>query len=85
MEALAGDLLVLQTEFFSALPFLGLYVAALLLEKELTKKFLIFLFCFLKHGQHCFIHLVDELCLTPVEDVSFACRHYDRKGMMVIM
>ena len=84
VEALAGDLLVLNTEFFSALSLLGLYVSTLLLQKELAKKFLIFLFCFLKHGQHCFIQLIDKLCLTPVEDVSFACRHYDRKGMVIM-
>ena len=84
VEALAGDLLILNAKFFLTFSFLRLYVPTLLLKKELNKKFLIFLFCFLKHGQHCFIQLIDKLCLTPVEDVSFACRHYDRKGMVIM-
>ena len=84
VEALAGDLLVLNAKFFPAFTLLRLYVSALLLEKELTKKFLIFLFCFLEHGQHCFVQFIDELCLTPVWDVSFTCWHYDRTAKVIM-
>ena len=84
MEALAGDLLVLDTEFLTALSLLRLYVTLMLLKKELTEKFLIFLFCFLEHGQHRFVQFVDKLCLTPVEDVSFTCRHYNSTARVII-
>ena len=84
MEALAGDLLVLDTKLFPAFPLRRLYVTLMLLKKQLTKKFLIFLFCFLEHGQHCFVQFIDELCLTPVVDVSFACRHYNRTAKVII-
>ena len=84
MEALAGDLLVLDTEFLTALSLLRLNVSLMLLKKELTEKFLIFLFCFLEHGQHCFVELVDKLSLTPIGYVSFACRHYDRTAKVII-
>ena len=84
MEALAGDLLVLDTKLFPALPLCCLYVTLMLLKKELTKKFLIFLFCFLEHCQHCLVQFIDKLCLTPVVDVSFACRHYNRTAKVII-
>ena len=84
MKALAGDLLVLDTKLFSALSLRCLYVTLVLLKKQLTKKFLIFLFCFLEHCQHCFVQFIDELCLTPVVDVSFACGHYIRTAKVII-
>ena len=47
VEALAGDLLVLNAKLFTTFSFLHLYVSTLLLKQELAKKFLIFLFSFL--------------------------------------
>ena len=84
VEALAGDLLVLDTELFTALSLLRLYVSLMLLKKELTEKLLIFLFCFLEHGQHRFVEFIDKLSLTPVGYVSFACRHYSRTVKVII-